>query len=108
LAGLLEGKAQKLRGAAAREQATLLLSIDQAEELTYTDNPGGDALADYLTVALDSDLSSWQLAMTIRTDSFPEFQRNSRFKDLKARGYDLRPVRAFHFDNIVEEPAKRY
>ena len=52
--------------------------------------------------------SLWQLAFTIRTDSFPELQRHRRFQALEARGYDLRAVPVFRFDSVVEDPAKRY
>ena len=39
--------------------------------------------------------SNWQLAFTIRTDSFPELQSHRRFQNLEARGYDLRAIPVF-------------
>jgi hypothetical protein len=50
---------------------------------------------------LASSASRWQLAFTIRTDSFPELQSHRRFQDLKARGYDLRAIPVFRFDSVV-------
>jgi formylglycine-generating enzyme required for sulfatase activity len=108
LAAALEVEGRRLREASNRPGATILVSIDQAEELARADGDSGDALAAYLRAALASTASRWQLAFTIRTDSFPELQRHRRFQDLKARGYDLRAVPAFRFDSVIEEPAKRY
>jgi formylglycine-generating enzyme required for sulfatase activity len=103
----LEREATRLRQTANRPKATLLLSVDQAEEIARSDGPSGDALADYLREALESQ-GAWQLALTIRTDSFPELQRHPRFRDLETRGYDLRALQVYRFDNVVELPAQRY
>ncbi|MGH7880013.1 MAG: hypothetical protein ACREQD_11025, partial [Candidatus Binataceae bacterium] len=105
---VLEAEGRKLREAAGRAGASILISVDQAEELARADGKSGDALADYLRVALTTPQSAWQLAFTIRTDSFPEVQRHRRFRGLEARGYDLRSLPVFRFDTVVEEPAKRY
>ena len=105
---VLEGEGKKLREAAGRTGASILISVDQAEEMARADGKSGEALADYLRVALASAQSPWQLAFTIRTDSFPELQSHRRFQDLEARGYDLRAIPVFRFDSVVEEPAKRY
>ncbi|MGF1508382.1 MAG: SUMF1/EgtB/PvdO family nonheme iron enzyme [Myxococcota bacterium] len=103
----LEREAARLRAVAARPRATLLLGVDQAEEITRSEGPSGDALADYLRAALASK-GAWQLALTIRTDSFRELQRHPRFRDVETRGYDLRALQVFRFDNVVEIPARRY
>jgi len=104
----LEVEGRRLRDAAGRSAASILISVDQAEELARADGDSGDALADYLRVALVMASSSWQLAFTIRTDNFPELQRHRRFQNLEARGYDLRAIPAFRFESVVAEPAKRY
>ena len=88
--------------------ATILISIDQAEEVARASGDSGAALVDYLRVALVASRSSWQIALTIRTDSFPELQSDDRFRNLRARAYDLRAVPVFRFESIVVEPAKRY
>jgi formylglycine-generating enzyme required for sulfatase activity len=104
----LEIEGARLRAAAGRPAATILISVDQAEELARAEGASGDALADYLRVALASSVGNWQLAFTIRNDSFPELQSHRRFQDIEARGFDLRAIPAFRFDSVVEEPAKRY
>lgn len=104
----LDSEGNLLRKAAGRAGATILISVDQAEEMARADGKSAEALADYLRVALATTRSPWQLAFTIRTDSFPELQAHRRFQDLEARGYDLRAIPIFYFDKVIEEPAKRY
>ncbi len=104
----IDAEGKILREAAGRPGATILISVDQAEEMARADGGSAGALADYLRVALDTTRSPWQLAFTIRTDSFPELQAHPRFQNLEARGYDLRAIPIFYFDNVIEEPAKRY
>jgi hypothetical protein len=108
LAAALEAEGAKLREAAGRPGATILVAIDQAEELARADGESGDALAAYMRAALASTASRWQVAFAIRTDSFPELQHHGRFQDLRARAYDLRAVPAFRFDSVIEQPAMRY
>jgi hypothetical protein len=108
LEAALETEGRALRTAADRPNASILISVDQAEEMARADDKSGEALADYLRAALGTTRSPWQLAFTIRTDSFPELQSHRRFQNLEARGYDLRALPVFRFDSVVEEPAKRY
>jgi hypothetical protein len=108
LEAALEADGARLREAANRKGATILISVDQAEEMARADGQSAEALADYLRVALGSTQSPWQLVFTIRTDSFPELQHHRHFQGLEARGYDLRALPVFRFDNVVEEPAKHY
>lgn len=108
LEAALEAEGSKLRAAADRGGASILISIDQAEEMARAEAESGDVLADFLRAALASTTGKWQVAFTIRTDSFSELQNHRRFQDLKARGYDLRALPVFRFGSVVEEPAKRY
>lgn len=108
LQSALESEGASLRNASGRPGATILISVDQAEEIARADGQSGEALADYLRAALTATAGQWQLAFTIRTDSLPELQSHRRFQNLEARGYDLRAVPVFRFDNVVVEPAKRY
>ena len=66
LSEALEAEGRKLREAAGRPEATILISVDQAEELARADGNSGDALAGYLHTALNSTASRWQLAFTTR------------------------------------------
>jgi hypothetical protein len=104
----LEVEGRKLRDAASSGGACILVSVDQAEEIARAEGDSGDALADYLRSVLAASATNWQIAFTIRTDSFPELQSHRRFQDLKARGYDLRVIPGYRFESVVEEPAKRY
>lgn len=108
LQATLEAYGSKLRAAADRAGASILISIDQAEELARAEGDSGDALSDCLRAALASTASRWHLTFTIRSDSFPELQGHRRFRDLNARAYDLRALPVFRFGSVVEEPAKRY
>ena len=108
LGAVLEGIGAKLRKVAHRIGATILISVDQAEELARADGKNAEILVDYLRASLGVTRGSWQLALTVRTDSFPELQSHSRFQGLEARGYDLRSLSISRFVNVVEAPAKRY
>jgi Sulfatase-modifying factor enzyme 1/TIR domain len=107
LQAALEAEGARLRNAAGRGAASILVSVDQAEELARADGDSGEALADYLRVALAA-ATSWHLALTIRTDSFAELQSHRRFQDLEARVFDLRAIPVIRFDSVVEMPAQRY
>src|SRR6516165_2876261 len=58
----LEAEGQALRNAAARPNASILISVDQAEEMARADGKSGEVLADYLRAALGTTTSAWQLA----------------------------------------------
>ncbi|MBX2855993.1 MAG: SUMF1/EgtB/PvdO family nonheme iron enzyme [Rhodobacteraceae bacterium] len=103
----LEAEGEKLRAVADRPYATILISVDQAEELPRSENNSAHAMADYLRAAIDSE-TEWRLAFTIRADSFRDLQSHPMFQGLEARGYDLRSIAVFHFDNLIEQPAQRY
>ena len=107
LVDVLEAEGQNLRTLANRPNATILVSIDQAEEIVRSEGESGAALSDYLRAATLAR-SSWRLIFTIRTDSFTELQSHARFNDLKMLGYDLRSMPIFRFDDVVEHPARRY
>lgn len=108
LAAALDAEARALRAAAGRPDASILIGIDQAEELARADNQSGEALADCLRAALAQAAGAWRAIFAIRTDSFPELQNHRRFGGLEACCYDLRAMPVFRFDSIIEEPAQRY
>jgi formylglycine-generating enzyme required for sulfatase activity len=106
LRAAVEDQGRMFREAAGRATATILISIDQAEEIARAEGKGGERLSDYLRVALST--SGWHLVFTTRSDSFLEMQSHRVFRGLEARGYDLRTMPIFRFDSVVEEPARRY
>ncbi len=103
----LEHEGQALRTAAARPGSSIVIPIDQAEELIRSEGPSSEAMADYLRAALLAP-TLWQLVFTIRSDSLTEFQKHPRFQNLNADFYDLRTLPTFNFDAVVEAPARRY
>ncbi|MDF0602098.1 toll/interleukin-1 receptor domain-containing protein [Psychromarinibacter sp. C21-152] len=103
----LNGLADRLRTAAGAPGATILIAVDQAEELLRTAGDAETQLGTCLAEAL-SGRRGWLVALTIRTDSFPELQNHPSFRDLKARGYDLRQLPPFRFAEVIEGPAARY
>jgi hypothetical protein len=54
----LEAEGRKLRASTDRDGATILISVDQAEELVRAKGDGAEALADYLQAALASTTGS--------------------------------------------------
>ena len=108
LEAALEAEGLRLRTAAGTAGATILVSVDQAEEIARAEGQSGDALADYLRAALSATASKWLVACTVRTDSFPELQAHRRFRGLEARSFDLRAMPTFRFDSVIEQPARRY
>jgi formylglycine-generating enzyme required for sulfatase activity len=106
-----------LRGRANRLGATVLIPLDQAEELARAEGQGADVLCDYLRAALlqapsadgtEALASGVMITLTARSDSLPELQAARRFAGLDARCADIRPVPVHRFDDAIEKPAVRY
>ncbi len=106
----------RLREKAGRPHSTVLIALDQAEELARSPGEPADAVSDYLrataiglsSAAAASGEASALLVLTIRSDSFAEFQKSERFIGFDARCCDIRPVPLYRFDAAIEEPAARY
>ena len=102
-----------LRARADRASATILIAMDQGEELARTEGESGDALADFLRSALaapptDGEPVPWMVCFTVRTDSFQELQAAERFRDIPTRPADVRSLPLFRFCHAIEQPAARY
>ena len=108
----LDAVISPVRIALDRPYATTLISIDQSEELVRAEGESGDATADYLKAALlpapPDQPAHYAIAMTVRTDSFPELQNSIRFEGLATELFDLRPLPIYRFDAAIEQPALRY
>jgi len=69
-----------------RPAATVLIAIDQGEELARAEGDSGDALADYLRAALlpapEDQPAQYAAVLTVRTDSFEELQTSPRLEGL--------------------------
>ncbi|MEQ8896786.1 MAG: toll/interleukin-1 receptor domain-containing protein [Roseovarius sp.] len=107
LVELLDRLAEKLRSAAGTPGATILISVDQVEELLRDDSPPAAQLIACLAAASEAR-RGWMTAMTIRADRLPDLQAHPGFGQLKTRGYDLRQMPPFRFSDVMEQPAARY
>lgn len=103
----LDRLAEKLRSAAGSPGATILISVDQVEELLRDDSPAAARLIACLAAASEGR-RGWMTAMTIRADRLPDLQAHPGFGQLKTRGYDLRQMPPFRFSDVMEQPAARY
>ena len=107
LGNTLDRLSEKLRTAAGSPGATILISVDQVEELLRDDSPTAARLIACLAAAGEGR-RGWMTAMTIRADRLPDLQAHPGFGQLKTRGYDLRQMPPFRFSDVMEQPAARY
>jgi WD40 repeat protein len=117
LGKLLKQTFDRLRARAGRAHATILMPLDQAEELVHATGQSADILADCLRALLtpppviSPDMQSTPgvlLCLTIRTDSLPALQNSPRFTGFASRLSDVRPVPLYRFSAAIEGPAGRY
>ena len=107
----LDAQLTKIKVDADRVDATVLISMDQGEELARASGESADALADYLKAALlpgDGGPAPYAVVLTVRSDSFPEIQAAQRFEGIATRTFDLRTLPTYRFDAAIEQPASRY
>jgi hypothetical protein len=113
LRAALDSATAILRGRADRLNATMLIAMDQGEELARSDGESGDALADFLRSVLanlsqDGEPVLWMVCFTVRSDSFQELQAAARFRGIPTRPADIRSLPIFRFCHAIEQPASRY
>ena len=102
-----------LREGVGRPKSTILITMDQGEELARAPGESGDALGDFLKAALadapkEGEQVPFMIAFTVRTDSFQELQAASRFRGIATRPADIRGLPIFRFGDAIEQPAVRY
>ncbi len=101
-----------LDAAAERQPPTIVLPLDQAEEL-FTAEAGGEAaglLALIRDLALGGDGQDglpFIVAATIRTDRYEVMQTAPALAGLQTRQFDLRPMDATQFHSVITGPAQR-
>ncbi len=105
LGSRLHAEGERLRAAAGRPGATLLIGIDGAERLFDGDDGTRAALA-YLGAA--SLLDGVQLVFTARYDAVEALAAAPDFDGVAIEPYPLRPLPAFRFDEVIAGPAARY
>jgi hypothetical protein len=105
-----------IKRASDRPKATVLIALDQAEELARAGSEtreSADALGAYLkatalAVAEEGEAPPYFLIFTVRSDSFAELQTASRFEGLITRTADIRTLPLYRFSQAIEQPAGRY
>jgi formylglycine-generating enzyme required for sulfatase activity len=102
-----------LRDRVGRPKSTVLIPMDQGEELARADGESGDALGDFLKAALavapkEGEPVPFMVAFTVRTDSFQELQVSARFRGIATRAGDIRSLPGFRFGDTIERPSARY
>ena len=101
-----------LREGSDRDSATVLIAMDQAEELVRWQGESADALGAYLRTALVGEeresALNYLVAITVRSDLFHDLQQSPRFEGIRIRTTDARTLAAFRFGTAIEEPAARY
>lgn len=103
----LEALATRLQTAAGQPDASILISIDQAEEIVSAADGPARAFCDVLRAAIAAE-KTWHVVFTVRTDSYRELQSNAIFAGLEARCIDVRQLQRHRFESVIVPPAKRY
>jgi formylglycine-generating enzyme required for sulfatase activity len=97
---------------ADRANATVLIAIDQGEELARADSESADILAAYLKAALaevkEGEPAPYAVASSVRSDCLPDLEAAKRFEGLEMRPQTIRMLPVYSFDTAIEQPAERY
>ncbi|MDE3113956.1 MAG: SUMF1/EgtB/PvdO family nonheme iron enzyme [Pseudomonadota bacterium] len=108
----LAGIVASLKTAANRERATALIALDQGEELVSAAGDSADALCAYLRAAMgevaDGEPAPFALVLTIRSDSFREFETLKNLEGLETRVQNIRALPTHRLNASIEQPAARY
>lgn len=114
----LQSYLTQVRSLEGRPDATVLLVLDQAEELVSHANESADSLVDCLRLLAQSEpterdrssqvVRSLMVALTLRTEALGALQRSDRFRGLELRCADLRSVPRHRLGEIIEGPAARF
>jgi len=111
LRAVLDGYIGPLKLKADRPAASVLIALDQAEELARCDGESADALGACLNAILAETGEASRphaVALTVRSDSFAELQASARFEGLMTRTADIRTLPIHRFAVAIEQPAARY
>ncbi|MDP7722166.1 serine/threonine-protein kinase [Mycobacterium sp. TY814] len=86
---------------------TIVLPLDQAEELFTTDAEAAGFLALIRDLALGADRLPFIVVATVRTDCYGLMQAAPQLAGLQTRQFDLRPMDATQFHSVITGPAQR-
>jgi hypothetical protein len=89
----------------AAKPPTIIIPIDQAEELFAAENTERDAFCAALTGAVEKDGNALIVA-TIRSDSYEALQKAPLLSGIGKQPFDLSPIPSGAFQEIIEGPAR--
>jgi len=84
---------------------TVVIPVDQAEELFSSENSEAAIVLELLAAAIHADPNTIIVA-TIRTDAFARMQSESRLADVPRLPLDLSPLPHGAFKEVIEGPAR--
>lgn len=98
---------KELRENAGSRDATVLLMIDQCEELlTVDDSREGDRFLAFLRAVLDCEDSRFLVLATLRSDFLGSFQDHPVMRGLRFGTFPVPQMAVDDFASVIEEPAK--
>jgi hypothetical protein len=97
--------AERLRLAAQAPEATIVLPIDQAEELLRLDAHRRDEFLGAVSGLLAT--SGWLSLATIRSDTFEDVQTHRFFEGVPLQTYPLPPMPMARLADVIRGPAAR-
>src|SRR6185295_12646756 len=98
--------ATDLRAAAQQSQATVLLVIDQLEEVFgETDGVETQLFLSELQAALQAPGGSLMAICTMRSDFLSEFQKHPKLSRLPYEAVHIGPMSVENFAEVIEGPA---
>jgi len=97
--------AESAPGNLTRKAPTIILPLDQAEELFVPENQEAISVLELLSEAIRAD-SDTILVATIRSDSFERFQQEPRFAEIPLVPFSLPPLPLGAFKEIIEGPPR--
>ena len=96
----------ELRETAGARDATVLLMIDQCEELLTTGtNEEGDRFLAFLRAILDRKDSHLMVLATLRSDFLGSFQENQAVRGLRVEPFAVPQMAVDDFASVIEGPA---
>ncbi|HEY5047174.1 MAG TPA: TIR domain-containing protein [Rhizomicrobium sp.] len=97
--------AQSAGEASCAKPPTIVIAIDQAEELFAGENVEAGRALELLAEALRADADTLAVA-TIRADSFEKLQSEPRLTEVLRLPFDLPPLTPSSFKEVIEGPAR--
>lgn len=93
------------RESVAERPPTIVIPLDQAEELYGADRSEADEFLDLLTGAINQDGNAL-LLISIRSDAYDHLQTDRRLEAIPAVLFSLPPMPTSAFKDVIEGPAK--